>query len=310
VGFGSGPLSHPLLVEAIEDEFVPVLVYNNKEAGDGGGDAERLAQFCEPSWNNPVVRFLDASGADVIPRKDGVWTSDALAARMIAALEAAKREVPAYLRLAHDEFAVAQPRRAVFAMYCFWEGEAKLGARDGVLATRPGFAAATRASGSGTSAGKEAGKEEEVVEVTFDPSRASYEQLVKTALSLECASTIFCADAEQLAIARRLAKEKAILDPVQPRDTPPSDRKHALRASPLWWVPMTPLQQSRTNAALFESQDPSRWLSPRQVAAWRRLDPMEAERLPELGAPAETLDALPAYSRKFADFATGGPGDQ
>lgn len=303
MGFGSGPLSHPLLVEAIEDQFVPVLVYNNREAGDEGGDAELLARFSEPSWNNPVVRFLDASGADLIPRKDGVWTADGLAARMIAALEAAKREVPAYLRLAHDELAVAEPRRAVFAMYCFWEGEAKLGALDGVLATRPGFAAAKGA--------KEEEKEEEVVAVTYDPARASYEQLVRTAQALECASTVFCADDEQLAVARRLAKEKAILEPVQPRDAPPSDRKHALRASPLWWVPMTSLQQSRVNAALFERQDPSRWLSPRQVAAWNRLDRKGGGRLPGSGAePAETLDALPAYSRQFARIAADGLEDQ
>ena len=46
------------MVEAIEDAFVPVVVFNNK----GGKDAQLLKRFNEPSWNNPVVRFLDGSG--------------------------------------------------------------------------------------------------------------------------------------------------------------------------------------------------------------------------------------------------------
>ena len=59
----------PLLVEAIEDQFVPLLVYNNQES-----DSALLKSFGEPAWNNPVLRFLDHQGRDLIPRKDGVWT--------------------------------------------------------------------------------------------------------------------------------------------------------------------------------------------------------------------------------------------
>src|SRR6185503_3528571 len=33
-GFGAGPLSHPLLVEAIETLFVPVVVHNNASGAD------------------------------------------------------------------------------------------------------------------------------------------------------------------------------------------------------------------------------------------------------------------------------------
>ena len=53
-GFGSGPLSHPIVVSAAESEFVPLAVYNNV----AGKDAEVLKAFNEPAWNNPVVRFL------------------------------------------------------------------------------------------------------------------------------------------------------------------------------------------------------------------------------------------------------------
>lgn len=88
-------LSHPLLVEAITDEFVPVAIHNNKP----GRDARVLARFGEKAWNNPVVRFLDGSGRDLIPRADGVYTPAGIASRMAAALRASKRPVPEYLRL-------------------------------------------------------------------------------------------------------------------------------------------------------------------------------------------------------------------
>ena len=63
--FGQRPLSHPLMVEAIEELFVPVLVFNNRK----GKDAILLERFSEPSWNNPVVRYLDPAGKDLIERK-------------------------------------------------------------------------------------------------------------------------------------------------------------------------------------------------------------------------------------------------
>ena len=88
-------LSHPLLVEAIENEFVPVAVHNNKQ----GRDAEILKRYAEPAWNNPVVRFLDARGKDLIPRRDRVWSVPGIAARMVMALKTAKRPVPGYLEL-------------------------------------------------------------------------------------------------------------------------------------------------------------------------------------------------------------------
>lgn len=91
--FGRDVLSHPRIVEAIENEFVPVVIYNNRE----GRDAEILAHYNEPAWNYQVLRFLDSSGVDIIPRKDRVWTRGAVANRLIEALRAAGRNVPAYL---------------------------------------------------------------------------------------------------------------------------------------------------------------------------------------------------------------------
>jgi hypothetical protein len=91
--FGRTVLTNPQIVKAIEDEFLPVLVYNNR----GGKDRELLERFNEPAWNFQVVRFLNADGRDIIPRKDRVWTISELATRMIEALQAVNRQVPRYL---------------------------------------------------------------------------------------------------------------------------------------------------------------------------------------------------------------------
>ena len=52
-------------------------------------------RFKEPAWNYQVVRFLDAEAKDIIPRKDRVWTIEALAMRMVEALEKHGRKTPA-----------------------------------------------------------------------------------------------------------------------------------------------------------------------------------------------------------------------
>jgi len=63
----------------------------------------------------------------------GVWTVGPMAARMTAALKAAKRPVPSYLSaIAIDN---SKLETATFAMHCYWTGEARLGSIDGVMST-------------------------------------------------------------------------------------------------------------------------------------------------------------------------------
>jgi len=87
--FGRTVLSEDRMVRAIESHFVPVFIANNRP----GREAEILRKFGEPAWNYQVVRFLDAEGRDLIPRKDRVWDTETLAARMVRSLEAAGRPV-------------------------------------------------------------------------------------------------------------------------------------------------------------------------------------------------------------------------
>ena len=132
--FGADVLSEPLVVEAIENEFVPLLIHNNA----GGRDAEVLATYGEPAWNYQVVRFLRPDGSDVIERRDRVWETGPLAARMIEALQRADRPVPKYLRLLEQEHS-DRLASVYLAQPCFWVGEMEVGRIDGVVTTEAGF---------------------------------------------------------------------------------------------------------------------------------------------------------------------------
>ncbi len=246
VGFGESVLSHPLVVEAIENEFVPVAIYNN----EGGADRAVLRRFGEPAWNNPVVRFVDADGRDLIPRVDRVWSTHGIATRMIASLEAAGRAAPGYLRIAAEESRARTTQRATFQTHCFWEGEVCLGTLPGVVSTEAAWL-----DGS------------EVVEVGFDPRATDYAALLRGARARGCASAVFAHDGTQLREAEAVYGDRARVSEAPPRRAPAADQKRHLRASPLRALDLTPLQQTRVNAALATGGDPLQWLSPSQRQA-------------------------------------------
>lgn len=227
VDFGQAVLSEPLLVEAIETEFVPVAVYNNR----GGDDAAVLRRFGEPAWNNPVVRFVDADGRDLIGRESNVYSRRRVAARMVDALQAAGRLVPGYLELLAQEGALQPEHRVSFATHCFWEGEACAGLLPGVVGTRASWL-----------------EGREVVEAWFDPSTTDREELGARLKARGCTSAL-------------LPRGSA------PRPARDSDQTRFLRASDLSRVPLTRLQKLRVNSALRHGGDPLRWVSPRQRAA-------------------------------------------
>ncbi len=246
VSFGEQVLSHPLLVEAIETDFVPVFVYNNR----AGRDAELLARFGEPSWNNPVVRFLDADGRDLIGRRAGLWTPHAIGVRMVRALEASGRPVPEYLRDAVDETLPRHTERARFGMDCYWSGEACLGGIWGVVASRTGHLGGS-----------------EVVELEFDPDSVSYRDLVREARRRGCADRVFAEDASQRAIAEEVFGDAVTTDAGRLRVSRARDQKYYVGRSPLQDLDLTPRQAVRVNAAVAVGLDPAPHLSPRQREA-------------------------------------------
>ncbi len=281
--FGAGPLSQPLLVEAIETLFVPVVVHNNR----GGADAAVLARFGEPAWNNPVARFLGADGRDLVPREEGAWSSAALATRMLAALRAAGQTVPGWLELAQAELDPAHCERVVFAMHCFWEGQAALGGLPGVVDASPGFLDGA-----------------EVVEVSFVPRALPFADLVRRADALDCAVRVASANAQRVEEARTLVGERArrldgLVQPAKVSD----DLRHLKQQRRLDLAPLTRSQAVHVNAALALGRDvDAALLSPRQLELVRSIErtlAKHAAAFDGLERPSEVA-ALAAYSDGLA----------
>lgn len=102
VRFGQDVLTHPLLVELITDRFVPVVILNNHP----GADAEILRRYDEPSWNNPVVRFLGPDGAELLPKLADRYDALGLYEKMIAVLDRLGDDIPGYFRLLEGDLLV------------------------------------------------------------------------------------------------------------------------------------------------------------------------------------------------------------
>ncbi len=165
--YGSDVLTHPLLVEAIETNFIPLAIHNNKS----GQDAEVLKRYNEPAWNNPVVRIVDSNGADLVSRLSGNYSAAGLTAMITTLLIKQKGKAPMYLQLLTDELAAQQKgtAKATYSMYCFWTGEALFGKLNGVMKTTAGY---------------QGGKE--VVTVEYDPVLMSKAALDKIAQNQKC----------------------------------------------------------------------------------------------------------------------------
>ncbi len=251
--FGAGPLTEPLLVEAIETLFVPVVVHNNK----GGDDAKALERFREPAWNNPVVRWLDASGRDLIPREDGVWNSGAIATRMTKALQKSGTSAPDWLQSAALELDTSAHQRVVLGMHCFWEGQAALGALPGVVDARPGFVDGF-----------------EVVDVRFAPSVISTAELIARADKVGCATHVWASTAAELEVARSIVGNRARSLEGSVRAAAETDDLRRLKASrTLSRLKLTRTDCMRVNAQLsLEGADPRSALSPLQIAALRAME--------------------------------------
>ncbi len=231
------------MVEAIESEFVPVVIHNNRL----GKDAEILKKFGEPSWNYQVIRFLDENGKDVIPRRDRVWTLEGVAARMAEALKASGKEVPAYLEALSGRAAVADPGTAAFAMFCFWTGEMKLGGLDGVLTTEAGWL-----------------EGREVTLVTFDRARLPFEELLSAAISFDCARKVFTSNDEDAKLAASSRLDVGALTNDY-RAARASDQKRQLGGTPYLRLNLSPVQATKVNAfARVDQNKALYWLSPMQ----------------------------------------------
>lgn len=225
-----------------------------------------------------MVRFVDGAGADLIPRKAGVWALGPLVQRTASALAAAKREVPTWLAILAEETSSAPTETLALSMHCFWDGEGKLGAFPGVLSTRAAFVGGA-----------------EVVELRYDPRQLPLVKLVEQAQALGCARAVHTATQAQVETLKAAGIEAQVLAR-KPRRAPDSDQLRHLSATPLRYLPLTPLQAQRINACLAARKDASALLSPRQVQLLAELRKSgEPKKLVRPGA----IDELAAYELKL-----------
>ncbi len=87
--FGRDVLENEEIIQAVRQAFVPVAI-NNRCLIET--DAHVCSKFQEPMLNNPVVRFIDANGNDLVPRRAGIYSVTQLIPRMKQALTKLGRE--------------------------------------------------------------------------------------------------------------------------------------------------------------------------------------------------------------------------
>ena len=233
------------MVEAIEDEFLPVLVYNNR----GGEDRKLLERYNEPAWNYQVVRFLNANGDDIIPRKDRVWSIEGIALRMIEALRAVNRPVPKYLETVAIENDTRNHAVGAFAQHCFWSGEANIGKVDGVISTEAGWF-----------------DNHEVTRVVYNKKRLSLQSLAKQARSTNSALCVYAPGNETAGLSNFSTGQ---LDRSYRKSKASDQKKQISRWKGTERIPsLTEMQKTKINAFITVSRaEALSWLSPRQRRA-------------------------------------------
>lgn len=196
---------------------------------EGGADREWLKRFGEPAWNNPVVRIVDPGSLEPLAPR---LSGDYSRRGLVETMKVALQKAGREVPGYLD--LLATELSAVRTKTAHFS----------MYCFWSGEVCLGRLNGVvHTRAGFAEGKE--VVEVRYDAARTSEAELERAAKA--------CGEP---------------LDTARFRFSP-SDDKYQLRRSPLKKVDLTPLQQTRVNAALGEGEDPRPLLSPRQRAALR-----------------------------------------
>lgn len=222
--YGHNVMSNPLLVEAIENEFIPLAIFNNK----GGKDKQVLQKYNEPTWNNPVVRIVDNAGNNLTNRIAGDYSALAVYNAITEVLQKEGKEIPKYLMLLGQELKgnkYGATRETYYSMYCFWTGEKQLGSNEGVLNTEAGFM-----------------NGREVVKVTYNTEIVSDKTL-----------TSFAQQNKMSPIQKDNSYRASS-----------KDEDYYLQHSNYKYIPLTRLQRTKINSALGNRKSAESYLSPSQ----------------------------------------------
>jgi len=229
--YGHQVLSHPLMTEAIQHEFIPLAIFNNKK----GADEKILKKYKEPSWNNPVVRIVDYKGKNMADRLSEDYSASALYKSMKEALRIYGTPIPTYMTLLEQEVLAINNEieldEAYFKMYCFWSGEKELGSQKGILATKAGFM-----------------NNNEVVRVIYNKNEVSKETLAN-----------FAEKRKMTAIAKTQFQWSE------------NDEDYYLQNSRYKYLPLTEIQKTKINSALGKNTSAKQYLSPQQLIWFKEI---------------------------------------
>ena len=223
--YGHNVLSHPLMVDALENAFIPLVIYNNKN----GNDKKILDKFNEPSWNNPVVRIIDTEGNNRVQRVNNDYSALTLCKRLKEALTTRKTAIPQYINILEQEITAQTAKHvneAHFKMYCFWTGEKQLGKLDGVLDVESGFI-----------------NHSEVVKVKYSSSLVS--------------------ESELLIYAKKQGFQ--FINNATNYKTAVNDVHYYLMHSDFKYLPLSETQKTKINSALGSHKEAEKYLSPTQL---------------------------------------------
>ena len=255
--FGTQVLSHPIVIAAVSEYFVPVFINNRPDKYASDYDKKMVKYFKESYWDYPVVRYLDEKEKDIIPRKQTLKLKENIN-RIISVLKARKVKLPIYLQIADIENSNNRHETAYFNMGCFWSGEARLGKINGVLYQTFGFI-------------KGSGGADEVVKVVYDPKIISLEKLLKQAKHNMCATRFIARNETQLKVARKIWGKNAILNKNDMREEEPQYYlKHGLPG--IYFLPITPLQAVKINSYYRERKVWEMMLTPGQLDLAKRVE--------------------------------------
>ncbi|MEM7085713.1 MAG: VPGUxxT family thioredoxin-like (seleno)protein, type 2, partial [Bacteroidota bacterium] len=234
--YGHNVLSNPLMTEAIENEFIPLAIFNNKK----GKDLAILRKYKEPTWNNPVVRIVNAKGENIVKRVASDYSAKGLYRAMVKALENSGIPIPEYMKILGKELSYLRNpniKEAHFKMYCFWTGEKQLGSNEGVLKTKAGF------------------MNGEVVKVTYDSKKINKDDL------------------ERFAQANKMKPIKDNGNFVWAE----KDEDYYLQHSRFKYLPLSEVQKTKINSALGSRKNAQRYLSPKQQKWFKKVGKSTSE---------------------------------
>ncbi len=243
-------LSHPLIVEAIESNFIPVAVSPAVAA------EHSILSLPGDTKTGTAMSIVGTDGHPKSKNSDDAAWMKHLTGIMLDALQQEGMAAPVYLKLVNEEFNAAEKREsAVITLHCFWSGEVELGIEHGIVYTEPGYIG-----------------DKEALYLEFNGSAISYEDILKSSLDLNLINEAFPMNEQQSTAAHGIMPDKKVVDTTADAFVPAPRKasyKRYLSKSIYRFVPMTEKQAIMVNNALFLDEDPSEFLSPRQLQMYR-----------------------------------------